>query len=355
MGPRSETQPLTSDVLPSEGGLDLRTAIEIWLKLAESEARLHLMVELGYLEVGFPDVENFCLDLEGKYRSKVIGGLRDNGKNSPEWKIVKLCMELKMIDERNTNCPLEAERYKVRKKIEDQYVKNSRRARNIVKNLRQGAARRKKTMMKKYEDKLKHLRRKYRSTEEEKIDKVPESMTDLDLDSLSIFNKMKFDDKVTTSYEPDIIGDLNLTENELKILRLPPKFSVEENLPPDGMSHDEEMAYAKTRMTINKELDEKLDDDEGIGTEEDDEEAEEEMEKLEAESRQIYDPKRRTFDDRKRKAKDLRECARITLPKPMDTKNEALIEMRRGTNEKIYSNYTKEKCNKKGEVKGNLT
>ena len=38
----------------------------------------------------------------------------------------------------------------------------------------------------------------------------------------------------------------------------------------------------------------------------------------------------------------------------MDTKNEALIEMRRGTNEKIYKDFTKEKCNKKGEVKGNL-
>ena len=73
--------------------MDLRTASEIWTKLAESEARLHLMVELGHLEVGFPDVENFCLDLEAKYRSEVIGGLRDNGKSSPEWKIVKLCME----------------------------------------------------------------------------------------------------------------------------------------------------------------------------------------------------------------------------------------------------------------------
>ena len=267
MEPRSKHPPLTSDVLPKEGGPDLRTAAEIWLKLAESEARLHLMVELGYMEVGFPNVENFCLDLEGKYRSKVTGGLRDNGKDSPEWKIVKLCMELKMIDERKTNCKLETDRYKMRKKIEDYNKKNSRRSRNIMKNLRQGAARRKKTMMMKYEGKLKHLRRKYRSTEEEKIDRVPDSMTDLNLDSLSIFNKMKYDDKVTTSYEPDIIGDIILTENELKILRLPPNFSMEENLPPDGMTHEEEMAYAKTRITINKELDEKLDDDEGIGEE----------------------------------------------------------------------------------------
>ena len=67
--------------------MDLRTAAEIWLKLAESEARLHLMVELGYMEVGFPDVENFCLELESMYRTQVIVGLKDNGRDSPEWKV----------------------------------------------------------------------------------------------------------------------------------------------------------------------------------------------------------------------------------------------------------------------------
>jgi hypothetical protein len=47
--------------------MDLRIAQDLWRKLAESETRLHLMVELGYLEEGFPDIENFCLDLERKY------------------------------------------------------------------------------------------------------------------------------------------------------------------------------------------------------------------------------------------------------------------------------------------------
>ena len=226
MGSRSRTQTLTSDSLPERGGLDLRTAAEIWLRLAESEARLHLMMELGYLEVGFPDVENFCLELESKYCTQVIGGLKDNGRDSPEWKVVKLCMELKMIDERKINSKLESERYRMRKMIEDMHGKNNRRSRNIVKNLRQGAARRKSMMMKKYEAKLKHLRKKFRTDEEEKTDKVPESIADLKIDSLSIFNKMKYDKKVTTGYEPEIIGDITLTENELRILRLPPKFSI---------------------------------------------------------------------------------------------------------------------------------
>ena len=66
-------------------GPDLRIAEGIWQKLAESEARLHLMVEMIDLEVGFPDVEEFCLDLEAKHRSTVIGKLREQGKSSPEW------------------------------------------------------------------------------------------------------------------------------------------------------------------------------------------------------------------------------------------------------------------------------
>ena len=72
-------------------GSEVRMAEDIWRKLAENEARLHLMVRLGKREVGFPDVEQFCLDLESKYRATVTGDLRENGRKSPEWQIVKLC------------------------------------------------------------------------------------------------------------------------------------------------------------------------------------------------------------------------------------------------------------------------
>ena len=334
--------------------MDLRTAVDIWRKLAHSEARLHLLVELGYLQVGFPDVEQFCLELESKYRSTVTGELRDKGSKSPEWQIVKLCMKLKMIDERKVNAGLESERYNLRKKIEENFGKNTRRARNLVKNLRQEAARTKSFQMKKYEDKMKHLRKKYRTGEEEKVDKIPESIEDLKLENLSIFRKEKYEEKVVVEYEVDIIGNIELTDNERQILRLPPNFSIEENLPLEGMALDKEMAYAKARMTIAKEEEEKLDEGEDEGIEEDEEE-QERQEKLESETRQVYDPRRRVFDDRKRRVTDLKECARITLPKPLDTEHEALIEMRRGTSERTYNTYRQEECNVKGEVRGNLT
>ena len=190
-------------------------------------------------------------------------------------------MNLKMIVERRVKGKLETNRYKEIRKIEDEYGKNSRRSRNTMKNMRQHAARHKKMIMENYEDKLNHLRKKYRTSEEEKTNHVPESMSDLGLEKLSIFDKKKYDDKEVLGYEPEIIGEITLHDNEILILMLPPKFSIEENLPKEGLAMEEEMAYAKARMTINKETEEKLNEDEGIG-EEVDEEFEEEMEKLEA-------------------------------------------------------------------------
>ena len=84
MGSKSTNQNQSSDSLHESGGLDLRIAEQVWCKLAESEARLHLMVELMDLRVGFPDVEEFCLELESKYRSTAVNNLRERGESSLE-------------------------------------------------------------------------------------------------------------------------------------------------------------------------------------------------------------------------------------------------------------------------------
>ena len=83
------------------------------------------------------------------------------------------------------------------------------------------------------------------------------------LEKLSIFNSKKHDDIETIEYEVEVIGELELTNNERLILRLPPKFAIEENLPPEGLALDQELSYAKARMTIAKEEEERLDEDEG--------------------------------------------------------------------------------------------
>ena len=158
---RSTNPNISSDILLEEGGKDLRIEMEIWSKMAESEARLHLMTDLLIYKVGFPDVEQFCLDLESKYRATATGSLREKGENSPEWQVVKVCMNLKMIDERKTNSELTTERYNLRKKLEEKHGKNSRKTRNLLKKLRQEASRVKKTVMKKNLEKMNHLKKKF--------------------------------------------------------------------------------------------------------------------------------------------------------------------------------------------------
>ena len=61
------------------------------------------------------------------------------------------------------------------------------------------------------------------------------------------------------------------------------------------------------------------------------------------------------YDDRKRRVTDLKECAKVTLPKPLPPEYEAAIEMRRSAQEKIYEKYRDKNCNKNGEQKSNLT
>ena len=90
-------------------------------------------------------------------------------------------MKLKMIDEKRVNDELLTLKYKFRKMIEEEYGKNSRRARNVIKNLRKEAERVKRETILKNEAKMKHLRKKFREDEEEELSKVPKVMKNLGL------------------------------------------------------------------------------------------------------------------------------------------------------------------------------
>ena len=51
----------------------------------------------------------------------------------------------------------------------------------------------------------------------------------------------------------------------------------------------------------------------------------------------------------------MKECSRVTLPKPLGVNREAQIETRREIHRKIFKQYMKEKCKKDGEQEQNLT
>ena len=76
----------------------------------------------------------------------------------------------------------------------------------------------------KFKKKVEHLRKKYRQDEEDKIDDIPVGMEGLE--ELSIFDRNKFAEIKEANIEIGTRGDIDLTENERKVLGMHPKLSV---------------------------------------------------------------------------------------------------------------------------------
>ena len=104
------------------------------------------------------------------------------------------------------------------------------------------------------------MKYKYREDEQEKIDKIPDEMKDYV--SLSIFDREKFDRIEIQSYEVTCVGEVKLPDEEKNVLTMHPKFSVIDTLKEGAMEFEQELAYAKLRMQIHKELDEKIENEE---------------------------------------------------------------------------------------------
>ena len=160
-----------------------------------------------------------------------------------------------------------------------------------------------------------------------------------------MFSKDKYTKLEKRSYEVKTIGDVTLGEEETEILKLHNKFSVIGNLQQGDLDGEQEASLAKIRMEINKEKE----NEEFTPLER------KEMEEIEAEERMVYNPRDDIFDGRKRRVTDLRECARVTLPKPLSDDEESKLEVRKRAQKEVFEKYRKENTTKKGEQKSNLT
>ena len=73
------------------------------------------------------------------------------------------------------------------------------------------------------------------------------------------------------------------------------------------------------------------------------------------ESREVYNPVNRTFNMRKRRVTDLDQNTYVIFPAPQSVEYEAMLEIRRQTQAKVFLEYVKENCDRKGRQKSNLT
>ena len=347
-------------------GKNQSARVKLWRDLARSESRIWLMEELCRLDVGFNEAEDFGLGLAMNFKSHKYKENKDAPKSA-----VREAMKIKLGDEKRYKSELFLARNQARRKLEVEFGKNSKTYRRILRELRDEAKKEKIEAREKYDKKIIHLRKKHKNEKEEKDDIVPDSMGEY-ID-LSIFDKYKFDEIAEVEFEIRLLGDVNIDKNEAKVLKLHPKLSIVKCLEENDFQFEQELAYAKARMELagEDEEEEKLQEgapsfrniktnknedlEASMPCSEEDKKIEEAVQESEALSRQIFDPIKKEFDDRRRRATDLKECSRVTLPRPLGVTQEAMIEMRREAHMKAFKRYREKYCGKTGEQKSNLT
>ena len=320
------TPTVQEDSYQDIGGYSRREAGRIWRNLAESESRINLLKVLIKEGRGLKEIEDFNMGLASKFKSKKFQRL--NNQPSITGKAIVPVMKMKLADEQSYHRELVYIRNKYRKDLARRLGNNSRKFKNVIADLRQEAKKTKKESTEKFKEKTAHIRKKYsRNTQEE--NEVPEDLQEYT--NLKIFNKEEYENIQPDSYEIKVIGEVELTEEEKSVLTLHPKFCILDKLTHSDFEHEQEAAFAKLRMEKTK------DEEYSEMNKEEIEEAQE----VDAKSRQVYNPSDKIYDSRRRRVTDLKECSRITLPKPLHTDEEATLEVRRKSQQEVFQEYIK--------------
>ena len=327
-------------------GRERREGVKLWKNAAESKARINLMMSLKREGLGLAELEEFNLNLGSKYRSQKFKN-KVTGNQPVKLPVVEQTMKLKLSDEQSYYRELCSQKSRKRREIAKILKNNSRPFRKVMQEFKKEELMVKEELTDKFKKKVEHIKLKYRKNknahpEEDEV-VVPDDMTDYS--EARIFTKKSYDNIQEDSYEVKIVGEVELTVEERKILQLHPKFCVVGQLNETNFEHEQEAALAKIRMEITKD-----EENQDLTPEEIKED-----EEFTARTRQVFDPETRQYDARKRRVTDLKECSRITLPRPLSPEEEATLEVRKRSQMKIFKEYLDKNTNKKGEPKTNLT
>ena len=326
------------------GGTDRRVALSVWKSLAESLARVNLLKTLIKEGMGLAELEEFNLGISSKFKSSKFK-IKPPSDPKVRESVMGRAMKLKLADEQCLLRELCKERTELRRTLGKKLNKNSRPYRRIMQELKQEEIKVKNESTKKFKNKIAHLKNKY-SQEQESTKQDEGAPQDLqEYEELTVFNKNKYTDLQVDSYTVKVIGDIRLSPEEEKVLKLHPKFCVLDRLQEVEFEHEQEASLAKMRMEIVKEQENKELTEQEV----------QENEEFEAITRQVYNNTDKKYDARRRRVTDLPECSRITLPKPLNSEQEAAIELRKKTQMQIFKEYASKNTNKNGEQATNLT
>ena len=238
----------------------------------------------------------------------------------------------------------------------------SNKYRRTMRHLMRTAQAAKESLKYKYDKKFEHLKDKYRDDKEKRIDMVPEELTEFR--DIAVFNKEKFDSMEIQVPEIVKYGEVEMNDDEEAVMRMHPKMAVMTRLDPGYTELNQEIGYTKVRWQLMKEEEEKGEEIEtpvskkqktDEETEKKKRKEEEERELADARERQVYNPITKEYDERRWRVTDMPECTRIHLPKPLEVKKEAEIEMRRDAHARVCRGYREAHCDEKGAQESNLT
>ena len=147
----------------------------------------------------------------------------------------------------------------MRRKLSEKYGKNSRKFKKMMKLMRSETTKLKKEIVKKNDEKIEHLAKKYNNISETVI---PEKL--MRYKDLSIFSEKESDKDTDEKEKVTVIGEVTpeLEEDELSVLRLPPNFAVMDKLNKEDFELDTELCFTKKRWNEINCSDENEDKDE---------------------------------------------------------------------------------------------
>ena len=292
------------------------------MKAARADSRLELQKSLKARNLGLPDVENFALNQAKQRHSTKYKDKRISFQ-------IQSDMSVKLRDAYQAVRETTQQKSKLKKKL-DSILRNEPSLKEKIYGQLDVEVENTKTFLRrKNENKIQHLEKKY--IDRKDPNKVPDSIQRFE--NIKLYDDFKVQgviNKATVS----VIGDIELDEDELEVLGLPPDFTVYSRLKEEEFMVETEMAMTKLRWEKRKLLEEQIDGEIEISDIE-----KEAMEISEAKSRSIFDPIEKTLDLRKRRVTDLKENSRVHLPRPLPAIEEAKIEIRRNKYEKVFSEY----------------
>ena len=326
----------------SIGGIERRVKVKLWKNVAESSARINLLKVLIKEKLGLNEIEKFNLGLQCKFKSNKF-------KNSEvqvtrkDGKFIQQTMKTKLADEQCYHRELVELKTKARREISRKLDKNSRPYRRFMKMLNQEEEHKKDQMTKKFKKKVEHIKSKYSTDKNQEEFNPPDDLKEFS--ETIVFDKNKFENLKYDSYEVKTIGDVELSRQEISVLKLHPKFCIAERISAVSFEHEQESAFAKLRMEFKKQEENQDLSEEEI----------QECEEYEAKIRQVFDPEMKEYDSRRRRATDIKECNRVTLPKPLSAEDEAKLDLRRSSQAQIFKDWLDKNTDKNNDQKPNLT